>query len=119
MRTDEYEDIKGPASKRDRIIRIYGNRCVLNARACYVLYNPSNPRVGFRVSGRKVYIIPEAYWGFHISTRKGRSTGTINSVQLCKKLINNLGTTGAFKIADLSTKFPDGLGYQILPSRLE
>ena len=116
----EYEDIRGSASKQDRIIRIYKNRVVLNARAGYVLYNPANPYLGFRVDGHnRVFIMPEAKsWGFHVTTRKLRSSSYINSVRLCRILIEKLGGKGAYKIEELSTKFPDGLGYRILPERL-
>ena len=119
MRPDEYEDIKGPASKTDRIIRIYSNRCVLTARACYVLFNPTNPRIGFRVGKNGVFIIPDAQaTGFRVTMRKGRNCGYINSVRLCRILIDKLGATGAYRIDDNPTKFPDGLCYLIQPMRL-
>lgn len=123
----EYEDIKGPASKHERIIRIYSNRVVLNARACYVLCNPANPRIGFRIVGNnvssistplKVYIIPEASEGFRVTNRKGRSSGYINSVRLCRSLMAILGAAGAYKLEEIPTKFLDGRGYRILPDRL-
>lgn len=114
-----YIDIYGAPSKQDRIVRIYRNRLVLNAKACYVLHNPANPRVGFRVDGEgRVFILPEVKWGSRITTRKGRYTAYVNSVRLCRILIDKLGGTGVYKIDEFSTKFPDGMGYQILPERL-
>lgn len=118
-----FSQIPTPASKFSRIIRIYDNKCVINARACHVLHDVRKPfiKIYFKEEGDArghVYIRPSCDDGFRVSTRKGRSSGFINSVYLCTELVRLLGSKGAYKVSETPETVSGHLCYQILPEKL-